>query len=451
MEVLEYLQKSTEYAKRLNGLSPVGHLNYLTYNDVINSFKIPQVYKDLLQNLYSDSPIDIVGVKGGRSGGKTVNLISLHAIAKTFDTDDKGKVLIVREYRNTLKELIFDIAEKYPEWSNIKNLKQAFKMVHSRNLVVNTVTGKEIIFEALKQNKGTTTTSQQSNLDKIKSNNNASLVCLEEASSITFDSLRVLMPTARADNRKVVFCFNPVREQDDVERFFKHRNDTLIKHVNMFDLEPEFQSKTALKEYEVQKQQVDAGNHDRPTFEHDWLGKPHPLLQGRPFENKPVIKEFPQGKTMHFFIDPSLKGGDYTALSIGYGEYNSQGIIDFYIGGYIWKLGIEECLNRGLIAEKIKKHQAFYGGYEDNIMGYEMHGRLPNTELVKITSSKNKEEKIYSKRINNIFLVDLEPINNNVYGGFVRQVKEYSKGVAHDDAPDSLAMLIEYLYNNVEY
>jgi hypothetical protein len=415
-------------------------LPQLTYEQVKNSFKLPPVYKKILEEL--EAGLKGVVVKGGRGGIKTSFGTIIGIIFQFHQLNYNTDSLIFRQYKTSLEGMQSTFIQ-ICKYSSVPNLIDYF--VFKKNEIVNKQTGGKWLLQGLRES--TTTTKQASlrTLDKIKNFNNVSYIFGEEASGVNEEELRITLPTARAKNGvKMFFAMNQILEKDPILRYFESRTDTKIYHINIFDLPLEFQSKVILHEFEQDKIKLRLGNISEELFNHTWYGMPHPELQGRPFESKKVVNftgfnyQFP----VQCFIDPSLKGVDYTAIAIGYyDDINNH----YYIGGYCIQKGIEHCIDE--LKAIMEKHGVSNGGYEDNIMGYELGNRfdIPMQGFTTTKAGGRKEDKIYSARIFNLTILDFEHHNNNNMGIFAKQVKEYEKGAKYDDAPDSLFMLIEYM------
>jgi phage terminase large subunit len=103
-------------------------------------------------------------------------------------------------------------------------------------------TGAKFIFQGLWQN-----------LDNIKSLEGVNYCWIEEAKNCSFDALRVLFPTLRAEGSQFFITFNPDLTADPVyDMFITHsRPDTLVIKIN-YDENP-FLSDTSKKEIEYMR------------------------------------------------------------------------------------------------------------------------------------------------------------------------------------------------------
>lgn len=146
------------------------------------------------------------------------------------------------------------------------------------------------------------------------------------------------------------------------------------------------------------------------------------------------------------FIDPSHKGGDYTALAIGGMHFEK-----LIITGFAFKKAWYDCL------DEFKLLFEFFGVkstcFETNNLGDEPVMRM--RQLGAACVGKNSTENKHRRIINAAFFVDYILLHE-VEGGFnseilqanqifMQQVKDYEYRAKFDDAPDSAAGLMEYL------
>jgi hypothetical protein len=146
------------------------------------------------------------------------------------------------------------------------------------------------------------------------------------------------------------------------------------------------------------------------------------------------------------FIDPSHKGGDYTAIAIG-GMHFSNLIIT----GFAFKKAWYDCL------DEFKLIFEFFGVqsvcFETNGLGDEPVYRM--RELGAACVGKNSIENKHRRIINCAFFaayIKMQEIESGFDSDllqanqiFMQQVREYEYGAKNDDAPDSAAGLMEYL------
>lgn len=191
---------------------------------------------------------------GGRASGKS------HAVAQALlvrGRQKKYRILCTREMQNTIKDsvhkLLADLIEQY-DFS---------EYLVQRDTIVNLVTGTEFIFKGLRLN-----------INEIKSTEGIDICWVEEAQSVTQQSINVLTPTIRKQGSQMIFTFNRFNELDPV---FTHYvigtpEATYVRKVNYDVLE-----KAGLLP-DVIKLEIESDKHDPDLFAHKWLGEP--LAQG---------------------------------------------------------------------------------------------------------------------------------------------------------------------------
>lgn len=209
---------------------------------------IPEQYKELFQ---PSKPWRHLIYKGGRSSGKSYQVALSRLLA---GSQKKLRGLCTREYQNSMddsvKALLADLVAKY----GLKDWKVLDKEL--RNLR----TGSEIHFKGLHNNEQT-----------IKSYEGVDWCWVEEAQSVSADSIHTLVPTIRKEGSQIIWTYNPLTENDpvktEVEDRYKARGTAFVCHINSDDVE-ELLSPEIIEEREAMR----ADNPD--LFAHVWLGEP---------------------------------------------------------------------------------------------------------------------------------------------------------------------------------
>lgn len=187
---------------------------------------------------------------GGRSGGKS------RAVAEALLLRGRNKelrILCTREIQNTIKDsvhkLLKDIIEQY-EFTDY---------VVTRDSIVNSVSGTEFIFRGLKHN-----------ITEIKSMEGVDICWVEEAQSVTKESLDILTPTIRKPGSQIIFTFNRFLELDPVYVHLVQGKPpkTFVKKVNYDVLE-----RAGLLS-DVTKDEIEADKAYPSLFAYKWLGEP---------------------------------------------------------------------------------------------------------------------------------------------------------------------------------
>jgi len=146
------------------------------------------------------------------------------------------------------------------------------------------------------------------------------------------------------------------------------------------------------------------------------------------------------------FIDPSHKGGDYTALAIGGMHFKN-----LVITGFAFKKAWYDCLDEFKLLFQIFGVKSVC--FETNNLGDEPVIRM--RQLGAACVGKNSIENKHRRIINAAFFSE-HILLHKVEGGFdseilqanqifMQQVKDYEYRVRFDDSPDATAGLMEYL------
>lgn len=201
-------------------------------------------YKDLF-----NEDLRYIVYYGGRYSGKSYHT----ALALLLrGRQKKLRILCTREIQNTIKDsvhkLLKDLIFKYSMFDYTVTKEEI------RNL-----NGTEFIFKGLKRN-----------TTEIKSMEGIDICWIEEAQSITEDSLNILVPTIRKEGSQIIVTFNRFEELDPVYvRFVMNKTDkTLAKLVN-YDV----MNGTGLIT-ETIKEEIETAKKDSTLFAHIWLGEP---------------------------------------------------------------------------------------------------------------------------------------------------------------------------------
>lgn len=258
--------------------------------DVIE-LTIPEQYKELFQP--SKSWRHLI-YKGGRSSGKSYQV----ALSRLILGSHKClRGLCTREFQNSMddsvKALLADLVRKY----NLKDWQVLDKEL--RNLK----TGSEIHFKGLHNNAQT-----------IKSYEGVDWCWVEEAQSVSAESINTLIPTIRKEGSQIIWTYNPLTEHDPVKELvedrYKDRGNAYVLHINS-DAVEDLLSPEIIEERETMRQ-------DNPElFAHIWLGEPLTAKTGTVFGNQLARAEI-DGRIGSVPYDASA--GVYTAIDLGIGD-----------------------------------------------------------------------------------------------------------------------------------
>lgn len=249
---------------------------------------IPEPFRELAE---PTKPWRYYGYKGGRSSGKSTTVATLLAIKATHQP---LRILCCREYQNSIADsvhkLLSDVIKKYklPSWEI------------GREYIRN-ANGSEFSFKGIKNN-----------AQSIKSFESVDVCYVEEAASISSESLEILLPTIRKPGSYFVFVWNPLSENDAIwERIFKNPDErTYLKTVNSTDIEQLLSPEIIAEREKMRKENPE-------LFAHVWLGTPLTVTTGSIY-GKQLAQAREDGRIGKVPYDGSAPV--YAALDLGVGD-----------------------------------------------------------------------------------------------------------------------------------
>lgn len=250
---------------------------------------IPEQYKELFQ---PSKPWRHIVYKGGRSSGKSTQ-IAISRLIKGSQKKLRG--LCTREIQNSIQESVYKLlCDKIDELGLTDWQKYNDKLVNSK-------TGSEIFFKGL-----------HNNIQSIKSIEGIDWCWIEEAQSVSADSITTLVPTIRKEGSELIWSYNPLTEHDPVQELIVDKADdrTYVLHVNSDAIE-QLLSREIIEEREKMRR-------DNPDmFAHVWLGQPLTSKTGTVF-GKQIAQAELDGRIGSVPYDASA--GTYTAIDLGIGD-----------------------------------------------------------------------------------------------------------------------------------
>jgi len=263
----------------------------------METIEIPVEYKKLFDKDWREAAI-----YGGRYSLKS------HTVARYLlirARKEKTRVACFREFQNSIADsshqLLADLIRKY----DLKDF------AVTNNSIINNITGSDFLFKGLYHNE-----------QSVKSIEGIDIAWVEEAQTVSKESLEVLTPTVRKPGSQIIYTYNRLLEDDPVHTrcVIEGRPNTLIINVN-YDIAIKYKMMpdVILKEIEDDKEK-------RPTlFKHKWLGEPN-SLERKIFKDWNIIEEIPHEARLE------CRGMDF-----GYTN-DPTAIIDiyYYNGGYIF-------------------------------------------------------------------------------------------------------------------
>lgn len=253
--------------------------------------RIPPEFKELFNPQWRN-----IVYYGGRGSAKS------HSVARALilrARKECKRILCTREFQNSIDDssmqLLKDIIEEY-----------GFEdFTYTNNTITNTVTGSNFIFKGLR--KGTT--------QSVKSLEGVDIAWVEEAQSITEESLEVLAPTVRKAGSQLIFTFNRMTELDPVYVKYVQNppEDTFSLQVN-YDVAMKYGifPEVLRKEMEYDRE------HNADLFTHKWLGEP--ISQGdfsiisRTSIMKAMERKIEGDGTIEVGVDVARMGSDRTVF-----------------------------------------------------------------------------------------------------------------------------------------
>ena len=369
--------------------------------------------------------------KGGRGGGKSI-AICAHFIEESYLPEfNKTVFLFAREIAVSIEDsvysLVVDLIAQAGKTDDFKILAKS---------ITNKSTGVKFLFTGLRATGGKTAFSQ---INKIKGKHAISKIMIEEGQDITEDSLNTLMPTInrsgtvrlinewRKDSdlfkaSRFYGAMNPNLEHDPLVVKFEKLTLSATYHINIFDIEAEFQDSQLLQQAKDEEGEV--------YYNHVWLGAASYKIDGYPFAELENINygSMPQAHTC--FLDPSFAGGDFTAITFG-GLVNGQ----LCVWGYCFKLSWSRCVDD--IAKLVKLYNCENCFYEENALSLvpqEMFAEK-GIDFVGHLTLGNKENRIYKVAAYTAHRTKL--LTNHSNSAYIKNINEYQDGADYDDAPDN--------------
>ena len=273
--------------------------------------KIPNEFKRLFDSDWREAAI-----YGGRYSLKS------HTVARILLIRARQKKLRIgcfREFQSSIAEsshqLLLDLIKKY----------KLLDFSVTDKAIINTITGSDFLFKGLWNNEQT-----------IKSIEGIDIAWVEEAQTISKESLEVLTPTVRKDGSQIIYTYNRFTEDDPIHTrlVVEGRPNTLIIKVN-YDIAIKYgmMPKVILDEIEADK-------NNRPSlYKYKWLGEPS-TLERKIYKDWQIIDTIPFNARLERY-----------GLDFGYSNDPTAIVAIYYLNdGYIWD---EICFQKGLSNKQI--------------------------------------------------------------------------------------------------
>ena len=251
--------------------------------------EVPEQYIELFQP--SKQWRHIV-FKGGRASAKSTEVGISRLIA---GSNRKLRGLCTREIQNSIQESVYKLL---CDWIDKLGLTDWQKF---NDRLVNGRTGSEIFFKGL-----------HNNIQSIKSIEGIDWCWVEEAQSVSADSINTLIPTIRKEGSQLIWTYNPLTEHDPVQEIIVDKADerTYVRHINSDEVE-----QLLSPEIIAEREKMKVDNPD--MYAHVWLGQPLTSKTGTVF-GKQIAQAEIDGRIGSVPYDASA--GTYTAIDLGIGD-----------------------------------------------------------------------------------------------------------------------------------
>ncbi|AXH73699.1 MAG: terminase large subunit [Caudoviricetes sp.] len=210
-------------------------------------------------------------VEGGRGGGKSHDFagrLIMHG------TERPHRILCCREYQKNLRESVYTLLiDKIHEDPYFEKF---YKIKHD------TIVGK---------NRTTFSFSGIKNARNLKSFEGCTICWVEEAQTLSQESLDFLLPTIRVPGSEIWFSFNPMAESDPIYQFgvknILNLSPEILRHQKInYDENPFFAEEMIATMVEPMRK------YQPEKFRNIWLGEPMQMSDTIIFKNKFFQKEF---------------------------------------------------------------------------------------------------------------------------------------------------------------
>lgn len=251
------------------------------------------------------------GLYGGRGSGKSIGAAKMAVIKAACS---KIRILCCRELQNSIKDSVHSLIVEQIEQLGLKDLfEYGESYIRAKN-------GSEFLFKGLRTNSA-----------EIKSMNNIQICWVEEAQSVSQRSLDYLLPTIRADNSEIWFCWNPLDEQDPVHDMLVNNkpDNAIVRKINYSD-NPFFPSV-------LEQERLRTLKFHPQRYEWIWEGNFNTNTDGSVY-GKWLAQAERQGRYRTGLYDPSLPV--HTAWDLGFSDdtaiwffqiaKNEVRLIDYY-------------------------------------------------------------------------------------------------------------------------
>ena len=252
--------------------------------------QVPVEYKELYNPAWR-----ILVYHGGRFSLKSYN-VALSQLIR--GRQRRMRFLCTREIQNTIKDSVHKLLSDQIERYGFSDYEV------TNDSIRNTITGTEFIFRGLRLN-----------VTQIKSLEGIDEAWVEEAHSVTKESIDLLTPTIRKPGSRIIFTFNRFNELDPVyEKFALNPPDgTYVAHYN-YDIAIKY----GLLPDEIKREIDNDRVNDPELYAHKWLGEPISQAEKAIINRRSILKAMEQevedDGAVEFGVDVARMGDDRTVF-----------------------------------------------------------------------------------------------------------------------------------------
>jgi phage terminase large subunit len=328
---------------------------------------IPEEYERLLDNDWREA-----AVEGGRFSLKS------HSIARVLLVRarmQKTRVLCGREFQNSIADSSHQLLSDLIAMYGLHDFEITDKTI------INKLNGSDFLFKGLRYNE-----------QSVKSIEGIDIAWVEEAQTISKESLEILTPTVRKPGSQIIYSYNRLLENDPV-----HVRCVIEGRPNTIHIHTDY---TIAIKYKMMPDsilaEVESDKANRPTlYKHKWLGLPS-AIERKVYNDWTTIENVPhEAKLVRRGLDFGYKNDPTAVISIY--QYN---------GGYILD---EELYRKGMLNDQIA---AFLNNLSE-----------PNTLIVADSSEPKSIEEIRRYGVN---IIGVKKVGGEDSLGNKKSFKKYA-------------------------
>lgn len=341
--------------------------------------------------------------RGGRGGMKSTQIAKALALK---GRRRPSKILCGREFQNSIADSVHSLLSRQ---ITALRLHDYYRVLDHSILGAK---GTEFVFKGLKMN-----------INSVKSFDGIDTLWIEEAHTISRNSIDVLFPTLREAEVEFIFSYNPDLESDPIHQFVKSLPPELvyIADVNWND-NPWFpESLRILKDLQLRRVREATSDDERAleqgVYDNVWMGKTRKNSKAQIFAGKTVIDTFEavyDEVLKSWTINGKKADGPYYGLDFGFS-------VDPVAGLRCWIC--DECV---WIDYEIYEHQLELVDHKAKIL------LIPGSDAHTIRADSARPEVIsHLRKIAGLNVVGVEKWKDSVEEG-ITILRGFRKIVIHD-------------------